>query len=112
MLPFDSPLKVHSGPSSKGGPGCQACVESFIGRLRDELLNEEIFESLAYARRLLQHWRLDYNQVRPHSAHRGLPPAKAWLLAADARPGPVDGPAERPLAPSPSPCYQPEGRPS
>jgi hypothetical protein len=37
-------------------------VESFIGRLRDELLNEEIFESLAYARRLLEHWRLDYNQ--------------------------------------------------
>jgi putative transposase len=95
-----------------GQPQQNAFVESFIGRLRDELLNEEIFESLAHARRLLERWRLDYNQVRPHSAHRGLPPAKARLLAADARPGLVDGPAERPLAPSPSPCYQPSGLPS
>jgi hypothetical protein len=63
---------------------------SSAGRLRDELLNKEIFESLAHARRLLERWRLDYNHVRPHSAHRGLPPAKARLLAADARPGLVD----------------------
>jgi Integrase core domain len=36
-----------------------------IGRLRDELLNEEIFDNLAQARRLLERWRLDYNQIRP-----------------------------------------------
>jgi putative transposase len=65
-----------------GKPQQNAFVESFIGRLRDELLNEEIFENLAHARRLLERWRLDYNQVRPHSAHGGLPPAAARLLAA------------------------------
>ena len=90
-----------------GKPQQNAFVESFIGRLRDELLNEEIFENLAQARRLLEQWRLDYNLVRPHSAHGGLPPAYARQLAAGARPGLVDGPAGRPLAPSPRPCYQP-----
>jgi putative transposase len=95
-----------------GKPQQNALVESFIGRLRDELLNEEIFQNLVHARRLLERWRRDYNQVRPHSAHGGLTPAEARLLAAGARPGRVDGPAERPLAPSPSPCYQPHGLPS
>jgi Integrase core domain len=85
--------------------------ESFIGRLRDELLNEEIFENLAHARRVLKRWRLDYNQVRPLSAHAGMPPAHARLLAAGARPG-LLRPAARPLAPSPITCYQPEGLPS
>jgi Integrase core domain len=60
-------------------------VESFIGRLRDELLNEQMFEALAHARRLIECWRQDYNR------------------ASAVRPGLVDGPAGRPLAPSPSP---------
>jgi putative transposase len=94
-----------------GKPQQNAFVESFIGRLRDELLNEEIFENLGHARRLLERWRLDYNHVRPHSAHSGLPPAAARLLAAGARPGLADGPAERPLAPSPSPAINPKGSP-
>ena len=47
----------------------------------------------------------------PHSAHSGLPPAAARLLAAGARPGLADGPAERPLAPSPSPAINPKGSP-
>jgi putative transposase len=95
-----------------GKPQQSAVVESFIDRLRDELLTEEVFENLTHARHLLERWRFDYNQVRPHSAHGGLPPAKAPLLAAGARPGLADGPAERPLATSPSPCYQPNGLPS
>lgn len=95
-----------------GKPQQNAFVESFIGRLRDELLNEEIFEDLAHARRLLEQWRLDYNQVRPHSAHAGLPPAHARLLAAGARPGLADGPAGRPLAPNLALWYQPPGLPS
>ena len=94
-----------------GKPQQNAFAESFIGRLRDELLNEEVFTSLGQARRLIEHWRQDYNQVRPHSAHGGLPPTKARLLAAGARPGLADGPAERPLATSPSPCYQPTDSP-
>jgi putative transposase len=94
-----------------GKPQQNAFVESFISRLRDELLNEEIFENLAHARHLLERWRVDYNQVRPHSAHAGLAPAQARRHAAAARSGLVDGPAARPLAPCPTPCYHPTGLP-
>ena len=60
-----------------GKPQQNAFVESFIGRLRDELLNEQVFDSLGHARQRLAAWRQDYNHVRPHSAHGGLPPAAA-----------------------------------
>lgn len=51
-----------------GKPQQNAFVESFIGRLRDECLNETLFSSLGEARRALAEWREDYNCVRPHSA--------------------------------------------
>ncbi len=51
-----------------GKPQQNAFVESFIGRLRDECLNETLFSSLAEARAVLAAWRDDYNRVRPHSA--------------------------------------------
>jgi putative transposase len=51
-----------------GKPQQNAFVESFNGRLRDELLNEMLFSSLGEARELLAAWRDDYNRVRPHSA--------------------------------------------
>ena len=51
-----------------GKPQQNAFVESFIGRLRDECLNETAFSSLGEARALLAAWREDYNRVRPHSA--------------------------------------------
>lgn len=60
-----------------GKPTQNAFIESFNGRLRDELLNEEVFESLADVRQALGRWRHDYNNVRPHSAHGGLTPATA-----------------------------------
>ena len=60
-----------------GKPQQNAFAESFIGRMRDEFLNEQVFDSLGHARRLLAAWRQDYNHVRPHSAHGGLPPATA-----------------------------------
>ena len=60
-----------------GKPTQNAFVESFNGRLRDELLNEEVFQSLADARRHLARWRYDYNNIRPHSTHNGKPPATA-----------------------------------
>jgi transposase InsO family protein len=44
-------------------------IESFDGRLGDELLNETLFSSLAHAREALTEWRLDYNTMR-RSAHR------------------------------------------
>ena len=51
-----------------GKPQQNAFVESFIGRLRDECLNETLFASLSHARSVLDTWRADYNGVRPHSA--------------------------------------------
>ena len=51
-----------------GKPQQNASVESFIGRLRDECLNETLFASLPQARAVLEVWRADYNEVRPHSA--------------------------------------------
>ena len=46
----------------------QNAVESFIGRLRDECLNETLFSSLFQARAVLASWQQDYNAVRLHSA--------------------------------------------
>ncbi len=59
-------------------PGCpwqNAWVESFNGRLRDELLNSHQFSSLLEARVLLEDWRNDYNYERPHRALGMLAPA-------------------------------------
>jgi putative transposase len=58
-----------------GKPTQNAFAESFNGRLRDELLNETLFTSLAHAREALDAWKQDYNTVRPHSGLGNLPPA-------------------------------------
>jgi len=50
-----------------GKPVQNAFAESFIGRLRDELLNEILFRSLPHVRTVLETWRADYNDERPHS---------------------------------------------
>ena len=49
-------------------------IESFNARLRDELLDREIFITLEEARILIEQWRKDYNQVRPHGARNNRPP--------------------------------------
>jgi transposase InsO family protein len=51
-----------------GSPWENGYNESFNGKLSDELLNGEIFYSLAEARYLIERWRRHYNQVRPHSS--------------------------------------------
>ena len=60
-----------------GKPQQNAFIESFNGSLRDELLNEEWFDSLDDARRKLALWRYDYNNVRPHSSLENKTPAEA-----------------------------------
>ena len=60
-----------------GKPQQNAFIESFNGSLRDELLNEEMFDSLDDARRKLALWRYDYNNVRPHSSLGNQTPAEA-----------------------------------
>jgi putative transposase len=66
-----------------GSPWENGYIESFNGKLRDELLNREIFTTLAEAKVLIADWRKEYNQVRPHSAKGYRPPApEAKMLAA------------------------------
>jgi len=58
-----------------GSPWENGYVESFNGKLRDELLNREVFYTLQEAKVLIEQWRQEYNGVRPHSALRYKPPA-------------------------------------
>ncbi len=58
-----------------GSPWDNGYVESFNGKLRDELLNGEIFYTLKEAKVLIESWRVHYNTVRPHSALGYRPPA-------------------------------------
>ena len=58
-----------------GSPWENGYIESFNGKLRDELLNGEIFCTLWEAQVLVERWRKEYNQVRPHSSLRYRPPA-------------------------------------
>ena len=58
-----------------GSPWENGYIESFNGKLRDELLNREVFYTLAEAKILIEQWRKEYNQIRPHSALHYRPPA-------------------------------------
>ena len=64
-----------------GSPWQNAWIESFNGRLREEFLNGWQFDNLLEAQVLIEDWRVDYNNNRPHSAHGDLTPgefARAW----------------------------------
>ena len=58
-----------------GSPWENGYIESFNGKLRDELLNREVFTTLTEAKVLIEQWRREYNQVRPHSSLGYRPPA-------------------------------------
>jgi putative transposase len=63
-----------------GSPWENGYVESFNGKLRDELLNREIFDTLLEARVLTEEYRWEYNTIRPHSSLNYRPPApEAWV---------------------------------
>jgi putative transposase len=51
-----------------GKPTQNAYIESFNGRFRDECLNENEFRSMAHARLIIEDWRRDYNEFRPHKS--------------------------------------------
>jgi len=57
-----------------GKPMQNGFVESFNGRLRDECLNEHLFSSYRQAQHVIEEWRIDYNQNRPHTSLDGLAP--------------------------------------
>jgi transposase InsO family protein len=63
-----------------GSPWENGYVESFNGKLRDELLNGEIFHTVHEAKVLIEQWRRHYNTVRPHSSLGYRPPAPETLV--------------------------------
>jgi putative transposase len=65
-----------------GSPWENGYIESFNGKLRDELLNREVFTTLEEAKVLIEQWRREYNQIRPHSSLGYQPPAPEAILTA------------------------------
>lgn len=63
-----------------GSPWENGYIESFNGKLRDELLNGEIFDTVIEARIIIERWRKQYNTKRPHSSLGYLPPAPETIL--------------------------------
>jgi putative transposase len=84
-----------------GKPVQNAFIESFNSKLRDECLNEHFFLGLAEARQLIEAWRQDYNQLRPHSSLGALAPTEYANRQGGGPPEQAQGSAARPLAPPP-----------
>jgi putative transposase len=84
-----------------GKPVQNAFIESFNSKLRDECLNEHVFFGLAEARHLIEAWRQDYNQLRPHSSLGALAPAEYANRQRGGPPEQAQRSAARPLAPPP-----------
>lgn len=75
-----SSLEVKTLFIHPGSPWENGYCESFNGRMRDELLNGEIFYSLKEAQVIIEHWRREYNTIRPHSSLGYNPPAPLAVL--------------------------------
>ena len=73
-------LKVTTLFIEPGSPWENGYIESFNGKLRDELLNREIFTTLTEAKILIEEWRKEYNHIRPHSALNYRPPAPEAII--------------------------------
>lgn len=65
-----------------GSPWENGYLESFNGKMRDELLNGEIFDTIYQARVITELWRKEYNQTMPHSSLNYRPPAPEVTLPA------------------------------
>lgn len=77
ILRWQQDTNINWHHIAPGKPMQNGLVESFNGKLRDECLNEILFENLHHVRRILADWRHDYNHVRPHSSLNGLSPYMA-----------------------------------
>ncbi len=75
-------LGVKTLSIEPGSPWENGYNESFNGKLRDELLNGEIFYTLKEAQILIERWRVHYNTTRPHSSLGYRPPAPQAILPA------------------------------
>ena len=104
ILRWSQETRVEWHYIAPGKPQQNAFIESFNGRLRDELLNETLFASLTHVREALAIWKDDYNTVRPHSALGNMAPATYAKLSApgmqrDGTLSYLEGSAPRPVAP-------------
>ncbi len=84
-----------------GSPWENGYVESFNGKLRDEMLNGEIFYTLREAKVLIERWRQHYNRIRPHSALGYRPPAPETIAVPAITEYELGGTAPEPPASSP-----------
>ena len=73
-------LKVQTLYIEPASPWENGYNESFNGKLRDEVLNREIFYTIKEAKVIIEKWRQEYNTFRPHSALEYLPPAPEAVL--------------------------------
>ena len=74
VLKWCQEKKIQWNYIQPGKPYQNGYIESFNGKLRDECLNENLFLNLQEARRLVEEWREEYNEWRPHSALNGKTP--------------------------------------
>lgn len=74
------PVEVKTLYIEPGSPWENGHIESFNGKLRDELLDREIFDTLLEARALIERWRVEYKTASPHSSLGYRPPARAARL--------------------------------
>lgn len=102
ILTFATGRKIKWHYIAPGKPMQNGFVESFNGRMRDELLNETMFRNMAHARAVIQAWVADFNETRPHSA-LGYQTPKAFAeyltTATDTRAAPSESSARMSVAP-------------
>jgi len=100
ILSWSAEARVEWHYIAPGKPMQNGYVESFNGRMRDELLNESLFLGLADARKAISAWVADYNNSRPHSSLAYRTPAAfaAQLIATGPRAALPDGSALGPVA--------------
>jgi transposase InsO family protein len=74
-------IGVKTAYIEPGSPWENGYIESFNGKMRDELLNREIFTTMVEAEVLIKQWQQEYNHIRPHSSLGYRPPAPEAILA-------------------------------
>ncbi|WDI41526.1 IS3 family transposase [Bremerella sp. P1] len=77
-------VEVNTLYIEPGSPWENGYIESFNGKLRDELLDRELLDTLLEAKVLIERWRVEYNTVRPHSSLGYRPPAPEAILPGEA----------------------------
>ena len=103
ILAWSAEHRIEWHYIAPGKPMQNGFVESFNGRMRDELLNETLFHGLGHARAVIAEWVTDFNTERPHSAldyHTPAAYAEHLTTANDRNAALVEGYAPRSLAPS------------